>query len=130
MKRYFIIIICLIFAFNAFCQTVEEIKAVDAYELINSRDTDSSIMLDGRSAEMFAEKHIEGAVNIDAFQETLSSELEKYLDVNELIVYCTNSRRAELIIENLQEMHYSGKIIFISDGINGWILAGYETIKI
>jgi rhodanese-related sulfurtransferase len=129
MKKYFLIVCCILFIANAYSQTIKEVKASDAFEIVTNRNLESTIMIDGRSAEMFAEKHIEGAINIDAFQDFLTTELENYLKVNEIIVYCTNSRRAELIIENLKEMHYNGKITFISDGLNAWITAGFGTVN-
>lgn len=130
MKLYFTVICCFLFIVNANSQTVKEILAKDAFELVVSRDTANTILIDGRSSEMFAEKHIEGAIHIDAFQDSLSTELKNYLKVKEIIVYCSNRKRAEFIIEKLKELNFSGEIIFISDGINGWISAGYTTVGI
>jgi rhodanese-related sulfurtransferase len=114
---------------NANSQKVKEIKAKDAFEIVNNRDLVNTTIIDGRSAEMYADKHIKGAINIDAFQDSLTTELKNYLKEKKIIVYCTNYRRSELIIKKLKELHYNGKIIFISDGINGWISAGFKTIS-
>ncbi|MDD2346615.1 MAG: rhodanese-like domain-containing protein, partial [Bacteroidales bacterium] len=100
-----------------------------ALQLVEARDTLNAILVDGRSAAMFAEKHIAGAINIDAFQDSLMTELENFLNVKEIIVYCSNRKRAELIIGKLKDLSYSGEIIFISDGINGWIAAGFDIIE-
>lgn len=78
---------------------------------------------------MFAEKHIAGSINIDAFQDSITLDLKSFLKVKEIIVYCSNRKRAELIIEKLKELNYSGDIVFISDGINGWIAAGFEIVE-
>jgi rhodanese-related sulfurtransferase len=130
MKTVVLIVCSLIFCLNTTCQTVDKIVAKEAVTIINNRDTVNTALIDGRSAEMFAEKHIKGAINIDAFKESLSNELKKYLQKKEIIVYCTNHKRAELITEQLEELKYQGKIMFITDGINGWISAGFSTVSI
>ncbi|MDD2413468.1 MAG: rhodanese-like domain-containing protein [Bacteroidales bacterium] len=129
MKLYFTVICCFLFIVNATSQTVKEIQAKDAFELVVSRDTANTILIDGRSFEMFAEKHIAGAINIDAFQDSITLDLKSFLKVKEIIVYCSNRKRAELIVEKLKELNYSGDIVFISDGINGWIAAGFEIVE-
>jgi rhodanese-related sulfurtransferase len=130
MKTVVLIVYSLIFCLNKTCQTVDKIVAKEAFLIINIRDTVNTALIDGRSAEMFAEKHIKGAINIDAFKESLSNELKSYLGKEEIIVYCTNHKRAELITEQLEELQYQGKIMFITDGINGWISAGFSTVSI
>lgn len=129
MKHFFAMLCCFLFVVNASCQTLQEIQAKEAFELVVNRDMINTILMDGRSAAMFAEKHIAGAINIDAFQDSLVTELESFLNVKEIIVYCSNRKRAELIIEKLKELSYRGEIIFISDGINGWIAAGFDIIE-
>ncbi|UMB53247.1 rhodanese-like domain-containing protein [Lutibacter sp. A64] len=101
MKNYTSIVISLLFGLNAIGQTIEKIVAKDVLEIVVSRDTTNTIMIDGRSAEMFADKHIEGVVNIDAFSESSSIELKNYIDKQELIVYCSNNKRGGIIIEKL-----------------------------
>lgn len=128
MKLSFIIFFCFLLNANVNSQTVNKVMAKGTFEIINNRDSVNTIMIDGRSSEMYAEKHIEGAINIDAFKDSLTAELKNYLKHKKIIVYCTNHSRAELIIEKLIELHYTGKIIFISDGINGWISAGFKTV--
>lgn len=129
MKIGFAIIGSLILCLNVKCQTVEKVKAKDAFEMVCNRDMVNTILLDGRSEEMYAEKHIVSAINIDAFDDFLSEQLKDYLQKDEIIVYCTNHDRAEIIIKELKELQYQGNIVFISDGINGWISAGYTTEK-
>lgn len=128
MKLYFTLIYGFLFCISANSQPIIEILAKNAYEIVTSRDSVNSFLIDGRSAEMYAEKHIEGSIHIDAFQDSLSVKLESYLQVQELIVYCTNSHRSNLISETLKELDYKGEVIIISDGINGWISAGFKTV--
>lgn len=130
MKLFVTILGVLITCLSANGQAIDKIVAKDAISIINNRDTVNTILIDGRSAEMFAEKHIKSAINIDAFEESLFNDLKRYLQKEEIIVYCTNHKRAELIIEELIKMKYQGNIIFISDGINAWISEGFPTVSI
>ncbi len=130
MKKIILITFCLCSFFVGQTQTLDKIIAKDAKEIVNNRNTVCSVLIDGRSAEMFSEKHIQGAININAFESSLMSELKNLLNNKEIIVYCSNSHRSEIIIENLLKLDYKGKIIFIEDGINGWISAGYKTVSI
>jgi len=129
MKLYITIICCFILCLNAKSQSIERIMAIDAFEFVQLRDTTNTIIIDGRSDEMFANEHIQGAINIDAFSDLLNPELKKHLEAEQIIVYCTNQNRAELIIEKLKEFQYDGKIIFIADGISAWISLGYKTVS-
>lgn len=129
MKINIIIAYSLFFCSCLYSQTIEKIEAINAYNIVNNRDSVNTILIDGRSKEMFAEKHIKNAINIDSFGDSLSYKLEKYIGKNEVVVYCTNQRRAEIIIEKLFQLQYQGNIVFISDGITGWINADYPTIS-
>lgn len=129
MNKLLTLFVVLCFASCCNCQKVIEIKAADAHEIVMNRDTVKTIMIDGRSIEMFKHRHITTAINIDAFQENLTEKLSCHLGVDEMIIYCTRHKRADLIIEKLKGLQYKGKIIFISDGITGWIASGYKTIE-
>ncbi len=128
MKFYFTLIFGFFFCINANSQRIHEVLAKDAYEMVTNRDDVNSILIDGRNSEMFAEQHIEGSIHMDAFQDSLITKLGKYLQAQEIIVYCTNTRRANLISETLKELHFGGEITVISDGITGWISAGFKTV--
>lgn len=126
------IVFILLFGLISLCgnsQTLKEFTAKDAYTHVIERDSCSSVLIDGRSESMFSDKHIEGAINIDAFQEDIEVHLMPFMEKEQIIVYCSNQRRAELIIDFLHKLEFSGEIIFINDGINGWIASGYETVS-
>ncbi|MDD4149909.1 MAG: rhodanese-like domain-containing protein [Bacteroidales bacterium] len=128
MKLYITIICCFLLCVNARSQSIELVNAKDAFEIVSTRNTVNTIIIDGRSDAMYAEKHIEGAINIDAFGDLVETELQNYLKAEKIIVYCSNSRRSELIIEILNGLQYNGKIIFMTDGLNAWVSSGYRTV--
>lgn len=125
MKKLLLVGCLLLSSLLIYCQNITKLAAKDALEIVTNRDT-GTVLIDGRSASMFAEKHIEGAINIDAFAEESSKKLKSYLNTKTIIVYCSNHRRSEMLIEKLKELQYNGEIVFITDGINGWISSGFE----
>jgi rhodanese-related sulfurtransferase len=129
MKQILFITGFFLLSFCGNSQTVKDYTANNAFEIIKQRDTTSSILIDGRNEDMFKSKHIFGAVNIDAFQENVENALTPLLENKQIIVYCTNYKRAELIVDILFQLKFKGEIVFINDGINGWIASGYETIS-
>lgn len=76
------------------------------------------IILDVRTTEEFAEKHIPNAINIP--NETIGSEeLEVLPDKNELIlVYCRSGNRSKQASEKLAALGYTN--IYEFGGINDW----------
>lgn len=129
MKRTLFITGFILLSFCGNSQTLKDFTASNAFDIVKQRDTTSSILIDGRNEDMFSEKHISGAVNIDAFQENVENALTPFLENKQIIVYCSNHKRAELIVDKLFQLKFKGEIVFINDGINGWIASGYETIS-
>ena len=76
------------------------------------------IILDVRTTEEFAEKHIPNAINIP--NETIGSEeLAELPDKNQLIlVYCRSGNRSKQASEKLAALGYTN--IYEFGGINNW----------
>ena len=76
------------------------------------------IILDVRTTEEFAEKHIPNAINIP--NETIGSEeLAELPDKNQLIlVYCRSGNRSKQASEKLAALGYTN--IYEFGGINDW----------
>ena len=76
------------------------------------------IILDVRTTEEFAEKHIPNAINIP--NETIGSEeLAELPDKNQLIlVYCRSGNRSKQASEKLVALGYTN--IYEFGGINNW----------
>ena len=82
-------------------------------------ENDGALIIDGRTAEMFASGHLKKAINIDADDLNLIELLQEHSHEPLIVVYCTTDRRTGDIVEALMEF-YKGDIIYISDGIRGW----------
>ncbi len=120
MKK--IIAICvLILTINQLqAQSVQEIDSQEAFELLKSFDHQTGVLIDGRDSTMFTSGHIEKAILINAFKETLEENLIPYLTKEKIMVICTTNRRTNTIIEKLKELGYKGEIFGVMDGLTGW----------
>ncbi len=87
-------------------------------------ENSNAVIIDGRTAEMFAGGHLKNAVNIDADAPNLSETLKQYADRPLIVVYCTNIRRTSRIVHTLSDF-YEGEIFYIEDGIQGWKRNGF-----
>jgi rhodanese-related sulfurtransferase len=101
-------------------QSIQEIDSHKAFELLKSFDHQTGVLIDGRDSTMFASGHIEKAILINAFDETLEDNLIPYLTKKRIMVICTTNRRTNTIIEKLKELGYKGEIFGVMDGLTGW----------
>ena len=83
-------------------------RQISMDEAITMMEEESGyIILDVRTPEEFADKHIPGAVNIP--NETITAEeIPELSDKDQLIlVYCRSGRRSKLAAENLVKLGYT-----------------------
>ena len=82
------------------------------------RNTDGAVLLDVRTPEEFADKHIPGAINIP--NETIGTdEIPELPDKDQLIlVYCRSGNRSKQASEKLAALGYTNIVEF--GGINDW----------
>ena len=100
---------------------VEEItyRQVNMDEAITMMEEESGyIILDVRTPEEFAEKHIPGAINVA--NETIGTdEIPELPDKDQLIlVYCRSGNRSKQASEKLAALGYTNIVEF--GGINDW----------
>ncbi len=108
-----------------FGQSTKGVTATEFNELyMHLLQDEETLIIDGRTDEMFADGHIENAINTDADMENLEEELKKHIGVPRIVVYCTTNRRTYDILDVLERI-YEGEIIYISDGITGWRANGF-----
>lgn len=125
-----IIMIVLGNSCNIYGQSVTGVTAIEFFEhYLHMLHDEQTLVIDGRTDEMFAGGHLENSINIDADMENLEDELKKHIKVPRIVVYCTTNRRTYDIIYVLEKI-YKGEIIYISDGITGWRTNGFPERKI
>ena len=94
-------------------------RQISMDEAITMMEEESGyIILDVRTPEEFADKHIPGAVNIP--NETIAAEeIPELPDKDQLIlVYCRSGNRSKQASEKLADMGYTNMVEF--GGINSW----------
>jgi len=127
-RQFILLILGLIIYTGLSGQSITKINSQEAYNLINTGKDSPECIIDGRTPSMFASGHIENAININAFSDDADSKLSTCLSEKQLMVYCTNRRRSETIIEKLKKLGYNGEIIFVTDGFNGWRSNGFDVV--
>jgi rhodanese-related sulfurtransferase len=110
-------------------QNVTGVSSLEFYENhLHLLDDGGALIIDGRTATMFASGHLKNAINIDADDPDLIPLLQEHLNEPLIVVYCTTIRRTGDIIKALTNL-YEGKIIYINDGIRGWQQNGLPVIN-
>ncbi len=87
-------------------------------------EDEETLIIDGRTQEMFSEGHLKNAINIDADAPNLLELLHPHLGKSRILLYCTTIRRTTDIMNALNGV-YKGEIILISDGFRGWRQNGF-----
>lgn len=98
----------------------KQISAKEAKEIMDSGE--EYILLDVRSEEEFAEKHIPGAVLIPHTEIADRAEEELPDKEKNILVYCRSGNRSKIAAQILADLGYTG--VFEFGGINSW---PYET---
>ncbi len=98
-----------------------KLVSVDEFEQLIS---DSSVIrLDVRTAEEYAEGHIENTINIDVKQSSFEQEaLEKLDKKNIIALYCRSGRRSKMAAEKLVKAGFN--VVELDKGYIGWTEAG------
>ena len=118
------ILTCLLatFGLTSACgqQNFENADVQEFSELIT---TPKVVLLDVRTAEEYAEGHIEGAVLIDQKQDDFVEKAKAVLPIDKTIaIYCRSGRRSTNAAEKLADVGY--KCVNLKGGIMAWKEAG------
>jgi len=99
---------------------------VDQFEKVIA-DT-NVVRLDVRTAEEFAEGHIDGALNIDVLKSDFKKKATKALPKGKTIaVNCRSGKRSKNAAAILSKCGYT--VIELDSGYNGWVAAGKKVVK-
>ena len=100
--------------------------SVDEYEKVI---TDTEVVrLDVRTAEEYAEGHIEGTLNIDVLKSDFKSKAKATIPKDKTIaVNCRSGKRSKNAAHILSKLGY--KVIELDTGYNGWKDAGKPIVK-
>ena len=121
MKKFITLLLSVLFLAGCALPAGQEVsyRQINMDEAITMMEEESSyIILDVRTPEEFAERHIPGAINIP--NETISTEeIPELPDKDQLIlVYCRSGNRSKQASEKLAALGYTNIVEF--GGINDW----------
>ena len=121
MKKFITLLLSVLFLAGCAAPTGQEVsyRQINMDEAITMMEEESGyIILDVRTPEEFADKHIPGAINIP--NETISTEeIPELPDKDQLIlVYCRSGNRSKQASEKLAALGYTNIVEF--GGINDW----------
>lgn len=120
MKKLFSLILVMILLAGCASPKVEaSYRQISMDEAITMmEETSAYVILDVRTPEEFAEKHIPNAINIP--NETIgTAEIPGLPDKDQLIlVYCRSGNRSKQASQKLADMGYTNIVEF--GGINNW----------
>lgn len=103
-----------------------ESLTVEAFEKAIADTT--IVRLDVRTAEEFADGHIEKALNIDVLKSDFEQKATSTLPKEKTIaVNCRSGKRSKNAAEFLVKNGY--KVIELDLGFNGWVAAGRKVVK-
>ena len=122
MKKFITLLLSVLFLAGCALPAGQEVsyRQINMDEAITMMEEESSyIILDVRTPEEFADKHIPGAINIP--NETISTEeIPELPDKDQLIlVYCRSGNRSKQASEKLAALGYTNIVEF--GGINDWL---------
>ena len=121
MKKFITLLLSVLFLAGCALPAGQEVsyRQINMDEAITMMEEESGyIILDVRTPEEFADKHIPGAINIP--NETISTEeIPELPDKDQLIlVYCRSGNRSKQASEKLAALGYTNIVEF--GGINDW----------
>ena len=121
MKKFITLLLSVLFLAGCALPAGQEVsyRQINMDEAITMMEEESSyIILDVRTPEEFAERHIPGAINIP--NETIGTEeIPELPNKDQLIlVYCRSGNRSKQASEKLVALGYTNIVEF--GGINDW----------
>ena len=120
MKKYMMIIFAVLLAAGLTgCNNEDTYKQISMDEAVAMMEEETDyIILDVRTPEEFAEKHIPGAINVP--NETIKSKKVPELPREDqlILVYCRSGNRSKQASEKLAKIGYAN--VYEFGGINDW----------
>ena len=107
-------------------QTSDSLKLEQLQEEAMSRP--DVVLLDVRTAEEYAERHLKDAILIDVTEPGFLGKCQRQLPVDKTVaVYCRTGFRSKSAGNLLAEAGYD--VINMKGGITAWVEAGKEVVK-
>lgn len=109
-----------------------ETKQDGIVSLISSKDLNEKLgdiqLIDVRTPEEYAKGHLKNAVNINFYDSTFASDMDKLDKSKQLYIYCGTGIRSSKASKQLGKMGFT-KVYDLEGGINDWNKNKFEVVK-
>ncbi|MCO6491883.1 MAG: rhodanese-like domain-containing protein [Phaeodactylibacter sp.] len=107
-------------AAKADAQVISEVLPLDAYKAKMAELGENRQLIDVRTPEEFGEGHIEGAVNINFYDDAFIQQLEQQLDKDKpVMLYCRSGRRSANAAKQMQALGFK-EVYDLKGGFLDW----------
>ena len=88
----------------------------------------SFILLDIRTADEFNSGHIEGAINLDYYDEVFRDDLDNLDKERTYLIYCRTANRTGKTMPVMQDLRFD-EVYNMAGGITEWKSQGFPTVE-
>lgn len=113
MKR--LLVLFVLGGLLASCTESKKIPITD----VSSEDLESAIILDVRTPEEYAEGHLEGAINMDWYEQDFTQMLESIPKDEKVYVYCKIGGRSAMAAKLMDSLGYKN-VVDLAGGYDAW----------
>lgn len=85
------------------------------------------VVLDVRTPEEFAERHLDGAIMIDFYEEDFATQLAQLDPTAAYLLYCRSGNRSGQTAKLMEQLGFTD-VADVDGGINAWTAAGLPTV--
>ena len=119
--------VSVVFMLMSSCTIGQTKYNIELDEFEKKMASEKYLLVDVRTAEEFAEGHIEGALNIDYFSATFSDGISKVGFEIPVLLYCRSGNRSGKAMKIMKELGFK-EVYNLEGGIKGWISSNNPVI--
>jgi rhodanese-related sulfurtransferase len=110
-------------------QIIENVSPLEALDLIQQNEDNADfVIIDVRTAEEYAQDHIEGAINLDFKSPLFEADLLSALDKDKTyLIYCHSGNRSGQARDLMEGLDFT-EVYNLLGGITAWRDAGLATV--
>ena len=120
-------VVSVVFMLISSCTIGQTKNDIELDEFEKKIASEKYLLVDVRTAEEFAEGHIEGALNIDYFSATFSDDISKVGFEIPVLLYCRSGNRSGKAMKIMKELGFK-EVYNLEGGIKGWISSNNPVI--
>ena len=122
------IVLSGVFMLAASCMLGQNKNDIQIDEFQKKIATENYILVDVRTAEEYAEGHLEGALNIDYFSTEFSGEISQLGLETPVLVYCQSGNRSRKSMKIMYNIGFH-EVKNLICGYKGWVSENNSVIK-